>query len=226
MDVGNIEADIFNLDKNYTVEQLKSSYKKKVLELHPDKSQDLTTSPIFKILTDYYKLLLNKLENESKIIKEKENMRLNEEILIPNQLREKFTIDSFNEKFERCKIRDLYETTGYGTFLSDESNIADMPDKSMIIYKEPLPATSFGVSGYEINPKVDDFSGQNIGHGLHFMDCNTAYLTRKLVDESTVEKRQEYKNLEEFVKDRKEKLGHFQNKNNIEQDQFKRAKYS
>lgn len=51
---------------------------------------------------------------------------------------------------------------------------------------------------------IDDFSGENRSvRDLNFMDLKLAYTTSRIVDPSTVDKRREYKSVDELKRDRK-----------------------
>lgn len=100
-----------------------------------------------------------------------------------------FTQDRFNKHFEK------------NTRHSSQSS-----NKHLIKYNEPLAyCTTKHIQFTDLGTEnIDDFSGENRSiRDLNYMDLKLAYTTNRIVDPSTVEKRREYKSVDELKRDRK-----------------------
>jgi hypothetical protein len=123
---------LLELPQNYTLEQLKLSYRKKALKNHPDKGGN---PQIFDEITKAYFSLLEKLKkkeddkqfidlkNQSKdyIGKQLEDNKQNIKLKA-----EKFNLTSFNKIFEENKIDDPTDT-GYEDWLKNDNNAKEPP---------------------------------------------------------------------------------------------------
>lgn len=121
--------DLFGLDKNFTERDIKN-VKRKVLQTHPDKSG--LDKKFFLFFTAIFKVLHSVYE-----FKAKANVNLNEEIeysveesgeneVIVNKLQEKYTTKEFNnwfnKEFDKIKLDNDYEDTGYGDWLKNSED--------------------------------------------------------------------------------------------------------
>lgn len=143
-----------------------------------------------------------------------------------------FNLDKFNRIFEENKIDTGIEKGGYGDFLRDtpaqeeptdlfkggkkvsndafnrmfEKQSAAQPSSTHIIkYKEPEPLMASKKIGYtELGvEQVDDYSATNITkRNLQFMDVKVAHTTTRIVDPRTVDKRKDYRSVEDLETDR------------------------
>tara|TARA_B100000780_G_scaffold185209_1_gene130059 strand:+ start:480 stop:1343 length:864 start_codon:yes stop_codon:yes gene_type:complete len=118
--------DLFGLNKNFTERDIKN-VKRKVLQTHPDKSG--LDKKFFLFFTAIFKVLHSVYE-----FKAKANVNLNEEIeysveetgeneVVVNNLREKYSTKEFNnwfnKEFDKIKLDNDYENTGYGDWLKN-----------------------------------------------------------------------------------------------------------
>jgi len=118
--------DLFGLNKNFTERDIKN-VKRKVLQTHPDKSG--LDKKFFLFFTAIFKVLHSVYE-----FKAKANVNLNEEIeysveetgeneVVVNNLREKYSTKEFNnwfnKEFDKIKLNNDYEDTGYGDWLKN-----------------------------------------------------------------------------------------------------------
>ena len=118
--------DLFGLNKNFTERDIKN-VKRKVLQTHPDKSG--LDKKFFLFFTAIFKVLHSVYE-----FKAKANVNLNEEIeysveetgeneVVVNNLREKYSTKEFNnwfnKEFDKIKLDNDYEDTGYGDWLKN-----------------------------------------------------------------------------------------------------------
>ena len=117
---------LFGLNKNFTERDIKN-VKRKVLQTHPDKSG--LDKKFFLFFTAIFKVLHSVYE-----FKAKANVNLNEEIeysveetgeneVVVNNLREKYSTKEFNnwfnKEFDKIKLDNDYEDTGYGDWLKN-----------------------------------------------------------------------------------------------------------
>lgn len=199
---------ILNIKKGFTIEELKEQYKKMVYLHHPDKNPNVANTPVFQILTAAYKILLTEHKQKSS---DKQHFELknsftnnNNNVNYQNIDIRSFNIEKFNDVFGKTRIDDVYTSSGYNQWFQKE-DISDEKDRSLVKYKEPLSACgSSAAKFYELGKdNISDWSGDNTNKKeLHFMDCRVAYTTKKLVDENVVDKKKEYKNVEELENDR------------------------
>lgn len=118
--------DLFGLDKNFTERDIKN-VKRKVLQTHPDKSG--LDKKFFLFFTAIFKVLHSVYE-----FKAKANVNLNEEIeysveetgeneVVVNNLREKYSTKEFNnwfnKEFDKIKLDNDYQDSGYGDWLKN-----------------------------------------------------------------------------------------------------------
>jgi curved DNA-binding protein CbpA len=138
---------ILEIPKSYTLEQLRTQYKKIALTVHPDKTPG-NSDYMFKIVTKCYKILLeeynlriadkqfNELKNSFIKNQESEKTYRNTQI-IPQQeekSRSRFNLDRFNKVFEDNKVDD-FTAAGYDEWIRKNS-IKDAPSLDKKITKE------------------------------------------------------------------------------------------
>lgn len=217
----NIDIDpykILDIDKHtpFSLEQLKTQYKKMVFKYHPDKNPNVASTPLFQILTGAYKTLLNEyqmrqvdrsfqeLKNTSQDYMKTQPRTVNEADDYDDGGSRRFNIKKFNDIFTKTKVDDVYSTTGYQDWFT-KADISKEKDMSLIKHREPMSAFgSFAPGFFEFGKEtVSDWSGENTKRkDLHFMDCKVAYTTQKLVDESVVKQRKQYKSVQDLEKER------------------------
>ena len=119
---------LFSLDKNFTLDQLKKTYKKYALKYHPDRPEGDEYK--FKVITKVYMFLyeeykkretdkqFNDLRNESKTFMDKQNRQQQQHIRMD---KDKFDIDLFNKIYTENKLFDPSDD-GYGDWMKTECN--------------------------------------------------------------------------------------------------------
>jgi len=202
---------VLDLPKNFTAEQLKQNYKRLVLRYHPDRNvEKMKSTPIFQTLTFCYNYLANELRSRDQ---GKEHHELKRQYDTVEKGMQNVSLDSksfnvkkFNTLFEQNKYKDESIEEGYDDWFKSDK----VEDKGAIInYSEPEPlfmgASKLG-NLYEFGKgNVDDYSGTNMSNkNLNYMDLKKAYTTSQIEDEKYVEKRREYKSVEEAKKHRAE----------------------
>lgn len=121
---------ILELPRNFTVEQLRSNYKRIALKVHPDKSQ-LGSDYLFKLVTAAYKTLLKEweasqadkgwgtLRAESQQYMEQEQHSGGSTVGSAAMDRQRFDPKKFNAVFERHgKLGDEERDGGYGEWMA------------------------------------------------------------------------------------------------------------
>lgn len=201
---------VLGLSKNFTLDQLKKHYKKLVLKYHPDIAINSSlNTPIFQALTESYRTLYNEYNNRDKELdhqklKQKFNdvkiqSSQNVNIMDANKS-SKFDIDKFNTLYEQYAIKDKaseINEKGYGDWLRKDTG--DSSARAVINYEEPQPlfASRLVCNYNEIGAdKVKDFT--NYDSKLPYMDLMKAHTMTKIVDESSVQMPQQFKNVEQL----------------------------
>jgi curved DNA-binding protein CbpA len=223
---------VLNINKNFTLEQLKEAYKTMALKVHPDKGG---SEYLFKLVTLCYKSLVKEYNAR---VGDKQYFELKTDYTkyTANQPRaqtepsdpKSFNLDKFNRIFDENKIESVTDI-GYGSFLKntpaidepkkvinkftqesfnstfEKHNNSYAQNKHLVKYREPEPLlTSKKISFTEIgNDSIDDFSGDNTSKKhLNYMDLKIAHTTSRIVDPRTVAQRKEYKSVDDFEADR------------------------
>lgn len=109
-----------------------------------------------------------------------------------------------NEVAEAPKFRGSFNSQGFNSHFEQNAQVA-ANNKHLIKYKEPEALVCSKRLGFtELGQdNVDDFSGENKSmRNLNFMDYRIAHTTTRMVDPTTVAKRQEFRNVQEFEKAR------------------------
>ena len=130
----NIDAlRLFQLPKNYTLEQLKQAYKKLAIKTHPDKPNG--SKQKFQLVTKSYFLLVEKhkkrqqdkqymdLRNESQKYIEKQRQNVGSNIHMD---KEKFNVKLFNKLYEQNKLDDPNDK-GYEDWLRNDEEVVEQP---------------------------------------------------------------------------------------------------
>lgn len=199
--------------KTYTYDQVRSNFKRLVLEYHPDRTAiqnvgELNKSPVFQTLKFSYDYLVAELKNRDSDKPHHELKAAAKAVPIapaPSATNiaikpEKFDITKFNSVFNENRLKDAYDE-GYGNWTEDTPQSIQ---KAIITYKDPEPyATGRFSSSYELGrDRVGDYSGDTVGTSLKFMDFKLAHTTTMLVDPNTVNDRPEFKTVDEIKKHR------------------------
>lgn len=138
---------LFELKKNYTLDELRTQYKKMVLRYHPDKhARNVEKTKEFNVLTKCYKYLLelykinetygsalvqgqNQGQNQGQdsdffSLRQGFEKQCDDCVYNPtNPLVSKFNIDKFNEQYERDKYIDPIASKGYDDFMKDPNHV-------------------------------------------------------------------------------------------------------
>ena len=223
---------VLNIQKDFTLEQLKEAFKTMALKVHPDKGG---SEYLFKLVTVCYKALVKEYNarisdrqfNELKSEHNRYTANEPKARSVDNSSRS-FNLDKFNRIFDENKIESVTDT-GYGDFLKstpaidepkrvikkftadsfnsefERHNKSYEQNKHLVKYREPEPLmASKKIAFTEIgNDSIDDYSGNNITKkNLNYMDLKIAHTTSRIVDPRTVAQRKEYRTVDDYEADR------------------------
>jgi curved DNA-binding protein CbpA len=204
---------LFGLLPNFSQQDLKKSYKELLLKHHPDKTENIQTTPTFKLITACFMKLQDNLKarmNDKTHSEFKKDYKVTQET---QQARPagngngKFNIKEFNVIYEKNRLKDPNDV-GYEKWTTDESTINEKRNNTIVVYKEPQPLyLNIGKSEYyELGlDKIQDFSSKitvTKDTGISYMDLRAAHTTKSLIDESKIKQRKEYKSIKDLEADR------------------------
>jgi curved DNA-binding protein CbpA len=114
---------ILGLDRDCNARQAKVNYRKLALKYHPDKNGGKTDYE-FKLITQSYYYILNKLENQNKhqtkmnqdVVFQQYEDNVNEQKYNVHLDKDNFDISKFNKIFDQYKISSAYDS-GYGDLM-------------------------------------------------------------------------------------------------------------
>ena len=218
--------ELFNLTKNFTLDELKSSYKKLALVTHPDKPNGSPEK--FQLVTKTYLSLLEKY-NISQADKQYLDLRNSSRDYISNQSKtfnpesKDFDIDLFNKIYNENKLEDANDH-GYEEWCLDNQYDSDeikqsslfsnkfnldvfnntfqnqKSTKDVVIYREPESLVSSKMNFSEIaEENITDYGGKS--KNLDFTDYKQAYTTCSKINPGRIN-RKNYNNLTELKNDR------------------------
>lgn len=135
---------MLHLQKNFTAEELKASYKKLIMIYHPDMKTG--NEEVFKLVSSCYKKLKKKYENrvgdkqydqlKQEFTSNKDPFQSNETI---KSFSEGFNVNKFNQIFSDNRIPDIYDS-GYDDWLR---NNPDTSESSKIKFNKKFSRESF-----------------------------------------------------------------------------------
>lgn len=215
---------LLELNKFFTLDELKSQYKKMVLRYHPDKTVgNFSQTKEFRIITACYKYLLSvykqfnfqdpqfnkeKKVNFNEIQRDYERGRrdfLPPTNIDPSKLQEvnrNFDVQRFNLEYEKHKYIDPLQAAGYSDFSLEES-VNDV-NRENNVGPEPLDGVDLA-DCYELGGKHNNLGRtKGVSKGLDFVDYKMAH-TAHLMDESKINDmsgRKQYKSLDELKAER------------------------
>tara|TARA_B100001094_G_C18078125_1_gene743702 strand:+ start:139 stop:1002 length:864 start_codon:yes stop_codon:yes gene_type:complete len=208
---------LFDLDLNFGENEIKKA-KKKVLMMHPDKSE--LDKKYFLFFSSAFKILYSVYE-----FREKANVNLNEEVEylaekddenqeLVNKLRDKYSNKDFNEwfnkEFDKLKMENEYENSGYGEWLknvedgevcNNRNEMNEMIDKkkrdlrSIVKYNG---ISEFNDGGYNdlANNKPEEYSSGMFSK-LQFEDLKKAHV-ESVIPVTEEDYKQNYTSMEDI----------------------------
>jgi curved DNA-binding protein CbpA len=223
--------EVLGVSKNYTWDELVNSYRRLAKLVHPDKggSELLfnTVTDCFKFLAHEYKK--KEVDKPHHVLKQNYiNNQPRQQPTIPAEFGQEGSFnEKFNKVFDENKLEDD-DNIGYGHLMASSSKTREdieIPklftkyndkkfhetfekntplSKDVIIYKEPEPLVlAKKLQFTELGGKVDDFSNDpSKKTSLQYTDYMKAHTTTRLVDPRAVQKRKEYRSVEDYESDR------------------------
>lgn len=192
---------LFELPPNYTLEQLKASYRRLIIKYHPDKTKKVSDTPMFQMLTDCYRVLADNVKTTQK---EHYQLKTNYKSSQPStplpQQPKTFNINMFNKLFDESKISDVHED-GYGDWAKSDKSFKERSKHALMVSEEPKPLISNAddIGYYEFGVKrVTDFSSQN----RQLTDYRLAHTTDKIIELNNVKARRVYTSVQDLEQDR------------------------
>lgn len=185
---------LFGLNKNYTLEELKNSYKKLVIATHPDRPKG--SEKKFKIVAEGYKKLL---ENYKKRQIDKQFMELRDqskeyiekqkgEINIDMTNKDDFDINIFNKVFKNNRLDDINDS-GYEDWIKSNSYSTEEITKTI--------KGDFNINNFNSSFKTSKKSNEIIKYEEpQALDLSTSKLSCSILGEDNINSfsKQEMKN--------------------------------
>jgi curved DNA-binding protein CbpA len=176
---------ILEVPKNFSLEQLRTQYKKIALSVHPDKVPG-KSDYMFKIVTKCYKLLLevfnnnqsdkqfSELKTNFKKEQEKQSGRQYRNIEIEKQsvrdTSRKFNLDGFNKVFEDNRLKNVSDT-GYKEWM-EQNQVKDAPS-----LEKNISADKFNE---QFDKYVDNIKGRNNKYIIKCKEPEPMQICKKL----------------------------------------------
>lgn len=212
---------LFELNYDFTLQELKTQYKKMVFRYHPDKaSSEIASSHEFRVLTECYRYLLEQLKNKSQFMTtdDRENCHMTLKSMYEREIeqrntayhqntasRKSFNPQKFNQDYDMHRYNDPIASKGYQDFYTRND-----PHEDALINKGhngydslaqgPQPLEGIDLSDcYELGGEYKNL-GRNTASskGLHYMDLQLAHTTSKIIDEKNVHDRPTYSSLDQL----------------------------
>lgn len=223
---------LLEVSKDFTLDELKASYKRIAIKVHPDKGG---SEYMFNLVTECFKQLMREWKKRNS---DKQHYDLksaytiqtsatySEPIRRPtsNYEQECFNIEKFNRIFEENR-RETITDKGYRDWYVEDIK-EEVPRfkgsskeafnnhfekyvkptniaKDIVKYTEPEPLVSTKVQYTELGKGIDDFSGENMSlKRLNFMDLKLAHTTSRIGDPDIIKQRRLYTSIDELKRDR------------------------
>ena len=172
----------------FTIEQLRSNYRRLALQLHPDKNRTMTgeeARSVFHLLTASYKQLKSDLARQQVPPMPQERRGRDEHQQEEHQRRVFKDAGHFNRAFE-AERRQTVHDAGYADWMStaavdDRKRESDCLDLQVQAYREPAAVSAVWrakghLAGEELGlDRIDDFSADAvIGRPVGYTDLKTA----------------------------------------------------
>lgn len=219
---------ILEVQKNFTLDELKHQYKRIAVRVHPDKGG---SEYMFNLVTECFKKLMREYKSRTsdKQFFELKNTfdRTKHSPISSSDLKNtnNFNVKKFNILFEQNKIKDIHDN-GYDDWYKQDiptsqaipefrgttkeafnkhfdRHVAINKTKELTKYNEPEAMWYSKIPCTELGTIIiDDYSGDNTTlKKLNYSDLKIAHSTSRIIDPSSVN-RKEYQNVDELQHDR------------------------
>lgn len=193
---------MLNVNKNFTLDELKNNYKKLAIKYHPDKGG---SEEVFNVLTDCFKHLYkeHKAKQSDKQFYELKKHASHNIESYNNNYDDNFN-KKFNDLFDKNRLKDPIFDKGYTDEMVEER--LKKKNNELTKYIEPVACQitknlNFFELGYD---SVEDYSGDTDGKKLHYTDYLKAHTTTEIIKPDEVKERENYKSLDD-IKIKREK---------------------
>lgn len=195
---------VLNVNKNFTLQELKNNYKSIALQYHPDKNKKNIQFAEYqiKVITLCYKLLIEEftLRTNQPDHHTLKNASLESFKKSPPNPCPKMDNETFNHFFEKNSIKDDSED-GYAKWMQqNDPNKYKNETNTMITKKfdEPMPymVGSKHIDFHELGNDVNNFSANS--KNLQFMDYRIAHTTSNIIDEHDLKYNRSFNTLNEI----------------------------
>lgn len=227
---------VLGVGKNFTWDELKTSYRMIAKHVHPDKGG---SPQVFNIVTDCFRKLAHEYKMRVDARPHHELKKDAQSYFADRPVATRYEdegdfLNKFNKMFQENKLDDEEEGKGYAHMMAESSVVREdinipkkmkkfqsskfnelfdknVPvSKDVVVYRDPEPLDLARKLNYtELGGKTDDFSSameKGDRRGLQFTDYMKAHTTTRLVDPKTAQ-RKEYKNIEEYEAARARSIG-------------------
>lgn len=182
LEKANIDAlKLFNLDKNYTLDDLKVAYKKLAMKTHPDKPGGNVER--FQVVTKCYMSLLEKYKNRetdknfndlrvgSKSYIEEQKQTHTKNKNLPTVEKDRFDVTIFNKIYEQNKLWESGDD-GYGDWFKSEEG--DAPTE---VFGKKFNLNIFNSTFEDYKDKVTSENGsiQEYKEPQELVSCSTGF---------------------------------------------------
>jgi curved DNA-binding protein CbpA len=195
---------LLNVNKNYTINELRTNFKDLAFKYHPDKGG---SEELFNTLIYCYKKLYKDLkakENDKQFHQLKNEFKNNTPSSYVYHKNEEDFNHKFNKLFDENRMKDPIIDKGYTEEMVDK--MMKSKNKDLVKYVEPKAYQLQKSLNYiELGcDTMDDYSGLNEGKNLHYTDYLKAHTTTEIINPKNVKEREAYKNLDD-IKIKREK---------------------
>lgn len=203
---------VLNVRREFTLDELKTKYKKLAKIHHPDKGGD---QDIFDMITDCFKKLLSeyKIRLSDKTFKEMKDNFKGELNTTRSYIANEESIRKFNKTYDQTRLPNPYLDNGYSEFMNEKEVKTTNMNYVVEKYQDPIGIQP-NLEYYELGVhSVNDYSAPNkMNTNLQFSDYKLAHTTSKLIDIDDVKTRGDYRNIDDIKLKRKEQSFDMTNK--------------
>ena len=200
---------ILNVSYDASMDDIRSSFKKIVMKVHPDRGGD---AEIFNMVKNAYTYLFNLKKTESKVstnrtyadVKKSRTTDSDTKLQLHKSQVERLTNNGalFNKIYDEHRVKNINDE-GYSNYTEEEMDSMTKNNKTMEVFKDPegINISCTGPCEYEELGKVNNrnFNSSSIKSG--YSDFLDAYREKDITTMQNV-RVSEYKNVDDLVKQR------------------------
>jgi curved DNA-binding protein CbpA len=221
---------VFNVPRNFSMEDVKNKYRRLALKLHPDKNaNNPVTAQLFQGIHHCYMLLVEEdkkrkadrpfqeLRDEARHLAQQQEADRDAGPPAAMMMGKKFNIERFNSLYSEHRIKDAFDD-GYGEWMqqvppekaSERYNDAVQKRELQVQNRGAMPLELVSADTYLLgSTKVKDYSkpvsitgaGSGKGTGLVYTDYKVAHTTSKLISDPNAPFKQ-YDSIDQLERER------------------------